>query len=113
VSELVKKLDINWVDSSRVHCLRSEYSRARAYARIWGFSKVWQLTLNVKPVYCIEVLSEHFDKLSVQQQDKILLHELAHIPKNFSGALVPHTHRAKGSFHEKLKTMETLYERIK
>jgi predicted metallopeptidase len=54
-------------------------------------------------------LAEHFDKLSLRDQDKVILHELTHIPHNFSGALVPHTHRKKGSFHHKLDELIEKY----
>ena len=88
---------------------RSINSKARAYARTWGLPRLWQRTLNVEPAYIVEVISEHFDKLSERDQDKVLLHELTHIPHNFSGALVPHTRHKKGSFHDKLDILIEKY----
>lgn len=111
VEFLVDKLKIDWVDTKSVHCVRSENSTARAYARIWGMGRVWQEALNIGPKYCIEVLSENFDNLPKSKQDEVLLHEIAHIPKNFTGALLPHTH-GKGSFHDKLKRMIAEYNKL-
>lgn len=108
---LVKKIDLDWVDTSRVYCVRSENANTRAIARIWGLSRIWQQTLDIKPAYVLEVVSEKFDRLSDFEQDKVLLHELAHIPKNFSGSLVPHTRGRKGSFHDKLHQFITAYKR--
>ncbi|KKR73658.1 MAG: hypothetical protein UU16_C0016G0001, partial [Candidatus Woesebacteria bacterium GW2011_GWA2_40_7] len=34
--------------------------------------------------YIIEVLAEHFDKLDKRNQDKVILHELTHIPHKFN-----------------------------
>ena len=112
INFLVTRLDLFWIDKSRVHCFRSRNSQARAYARIWGFSKIWQLALQVKPSYCLEVLGENYDNLSPKEKDKVLLHELAHIPRNFSGALLPHTKRGKGSFHDRLEGMIHLYNKV-
>lgn len=112
VDDLVEKLDLDWVDIENVHCVRSENSRARAYARIWGMGRVWQEAIGIAPKYCIEVLSENFDNLPKKKQDEILLHEIAHIPKTFTGALLPHTHKRKGSFHDKLKTMIAAYNKL-
>jgi len=112
VDILVDKLELDWVKKHRVFCVRSNNSKARAYARIWGMARVWQMSLNIPPSYCIEVLSERFDHLSEDKRDKILLHEIAHIPKNFSGALLPHTKKSKGSFHDKLKTMIAVYDKL-
>ena len=55
----------------------------------------WQQGLKVEPHYCLEVLSEKFDCLSQADQQRILIHELLHIPSNFSGALLPHQGRGK------------------
>lgn len=110
LSILCQKVDLGYIDASKIKCVRSQNANTRAYARIWGLSRIWQMALNTSPHYVIEVISEKFDKLKSQDQDKILLHEIAHIPKNFSGALLPHTRRGKGSFYSKLRAMEKEYE---
>lgn len=103
IAKLVKRVQIDWIDTSRVVCFRSQNSRARAYARIWGMPRILQMAAGIKPVYALEILSEKFDHLPDKKKEEILLHELAHIPRTFSGSLVPHTRRRKGSFHDKLK----------
>jgi predicted metallopeptidase len=90
INYMIKVLNYDHLDSSRIFCMRSYGSKSRAYARIWGLSRVWQKVLNVKSHYIIEVLYPRFDKLSGEDQEKTLLHELLHIPKKFSGGLVPH-----------------------
>lgn len=107
--KLITDLRMEWIFYERLFFYRSTDSKARAYARTWGLPALWQRSLNVEPGYIIEVLAEHFDKLSTRDQDKVILHELTHIPHNFSGALVPHTHRKKGSFHRKLDDLIDLY----
>lgn len=112
VKYLIKSLNIDF-DTTRIICFRSTSAKTRAYARIWGLSRVWQLALKIKPAYVLEVISEKFDRLSIEEKDKILLHEIAHIPMNFSGALVPHKRRGAGNFHDKLKRMILEYTRLK
>jgi predicted metallopeptidase len=90
VYELIRGCDLDYVNKFRVFCYRSTKSKTRAYARIWGLNKLWQRTLEVEPAYILEVISEKFDRLSPRERDLILVHELMHIPKNFSGALLPH-----------------------
>ncbi len=109
ILHLLKELEIDWVKGRRIFTYRSINSKTRAYARIWGLSGLWQKTLEVEPAYIVEVLSEHYDKLSEVEKDKVILHELNHIPKNFSGALLPHIRRGKRSFHRKLDTLIDLY----
>jgi len=111
-NKLIKSLDLEWLSYGRLFFYRSINSKARAYARAWGLPRLWQRTLKVEPAYIVEVISEHFDKLNQREQDKVLLHELTHIPKNFSGALVAHTHRRKGSFHDKLENLISDYLKI-
>lgn len=112
IKHLVATVGIEWVDITKVKCLRSENANTRAYARIWGLSRVWQLALGQKPMYVLEVISEKFDKLPQVEKDKVLLHELAHIPKNFSGSLVPHTKHGPGSFHDKLDKLIIAYKKV-
>ena len=107
--KLIKDLKMDWIIPGRLFFYRSENSHARAYARTWGLPALWQRSLKVDPAYMIEVLSEHFDRLNTKEQDKVILHELTHIPHNFSGALVPHTRRRKGSFHKKLDDLVLRY----
>jgi predicted metallopeptidase len=107
--KLVTTLEMDTVLFERVFFFRSCGSKSRAYARTWGLPKLWQHALKVEPAYIIEVISQYFDKLSARDQDKVILHELSHIPKNFSGALIPHTHRRKGSFHHKLDELISRY----
>jgi len=112
--KLITDLGMDWILYERLFFYRSTDSKARAYARTWGLPSLWQRALGVEPGYIIEVLSEHFDKLGPRDQDKVILHELTHIPHNFSGALVPHTSRRKGSFHKKLdELVEKYFENYK
>ena len=112
IIQIVNSLRINWVDTSRIYCFRSENSQSRAYARIWGLTKIWQLALSEKPGYIIEVLSERFDKLGRLEQDKVLLHELAHIPRNFSGSLLPHVRkRGKRNLEDRVRQLISLHKK--
>ena len=109
LKKTIKEAGVDWVKTSRVFTYRSQNAKTRAYARIWGLSRIWQKALKIEPSYILEVISEKFDKLSDFEKSKVLLHEIAHIPKNFSGALVPHTRRRKGSFRDKLKSLYEVY----
>lgn len=110
VVRLVIDLEIDWIMPDSIHTFRSYNSTSNAIARIWGLNKVWQMALGQEPSYIIEVISERFDKLDERQKDEVILHELAHIPKNFSGSLMAHSH-AKGAFHDKLQGFIASYRR--
>ena len=105
---LLAKIENLSFSKNRIFCFRSTSAKTRAIARIWGFSKIWQLALNQEPAYIIEVISEKFDRMSERQKDEVLLHEIAHIPNNFSGALVPHIRRGKRNFYSKVKKLINL-----
>lgn len=111
ISKLVQRLQIDWVDKNAIVTVRSENANTRAIARIWGLGRIWQIALNTGPKYVIEVISEKFDKLGELEKDKVLLHEIAHIPKNFSGSLVAHTRHGKNSFKGKLDLLVSQYMR--
>ncbi|HIJ99393.1 TPA: metallopeptidase [archaeon] len=89
--ELITENGFSNVDPSKIYCFRSRGSKSkRILARIWSFPKIWQMALFMPPRYVIEVLSERYDKLSKEKQDYVLIHELKHIPKKFSGGLRTH-----------------------
>ncbi|MBI2032964.1 MAG: hypothetical protein HYT10_00645 [Candidatus Levybacteria bacterium] len=95
IEHILQTIELPHIDSKRLFCFRTVGAKARAYARIWTFPKIFQRALLIEPAYVIEVLSKHYDKLSKDEQKKVLIHELLHIPKNFSGALLPHRSRGR------------------
>ena len=95
IVKILKVLDMPYVKPSRIFCYRTQGSKSRSYARIWSFPKIFQDALDLEPAYVIEVLSRHYDKLNDDEKIKVLIHELLHIPRNFSGALVPHVTRSR------------------
>lgn len=104
LEEILEVISLPHVNANRIFCFRTEGSTSRSYARIWSFPKIFQTALETEPAYVIEVLSRYYDKLSIDEQKKVLIHELLHIPKNFSGALLPHRSRGRhlGSMVNKL-----------
>ncbi|MBI3412910.1 MAG: metallopeptidase [Candidatus Aenigmarchaeota archaeon] len=90
IRRIVAALDLRNIDTERLFCMRSFGSKGRSIARIWSMPKIWQKAMGIKAHYVIEVISEKFDRLSVEEREKTLIHELLHIPKSFSGGLVPH-----------------------
>ena len=91
MKDLITKLEMNHIDLTRVSCLRSTGSSSRrTIARCHGMPKVLQLGMKSKPFYVIEVISEHFDKLSQEDQIQTIIHELMHIPKSFGGGFKFH-----------------------
>jgi predicted metallopeptidase len=68
--------------------------------------KIWQGALNVPPSYIIEVISEIYDKMSPEDKERTLIHELMHIPGGFSGGFRPH----KG--YVERKNVEAVYKKL-
>ncbi len=95
LENILHVLDLHYISAARVFCYRSHGSKVRAYARTWSMPKIFQRALLVQPAYVIEVLSKYYDRLDEEQKKKVLIHELLHIPKNFSGALLPHRTRSR------------------
>ena len=91
VDEIVDSLELFHVVPQFVYCYRSKGSKSkRTVARIHGLSRIWQEALVRPPAYVIEVISERYDRLSEEEKEKTLIHELLHIPKGFSGGFRPH-----------------------
>jgi predicted metallopeptidase len=89
--DITKTLGMEHVRLSGVYAIRSHGSGSRrTLARCHALSKIWQLALGIDAVYLIEVISEKFDRLSREDQDKVLIHELMHIPLSFGGGFKHH-----------------------
>ncbi len=93
--DIVDTLGWDYIDLSRVRFVRSFGSKTRAVARIWGLSRIFQESFGWGPAYVVEVMAERFDKLSREEKERTVIHELMHIPMSFSGALVSHKHFGK------------------
>jgi len=107
IKDIIHKLQITHVDGSRVACIRSKGSKSkRVIARCHGLSRIMQLALNQKPHYAIEVVSERFDKLSKEEQTKVLIHEVMHIPHSFGGGFRAHKP------HVTQKKVERMYKKF-
>jgi predicted metallopeptidase len=92
VKEIVRTLqpELSHIDLKRILVVRSIGSKSRALARIHGFPRIYAFATGIKPFYIIELISERYDKLPEEEKDKVLIHELLHIPRNFTGGLRPH-----------------------
>ena len=104
IIKILKVVNLPYVNTSRIFCYRTKGSKSRSYARIWSMPKIFQSALKIEPAYVIEVLAKHYDKLNDDDKTKVLIHELLHIPKNFSGSLLSHRGRNRhlGSLANKL-----------
>jgi predicted metallopeptidase len=96
----------------QIFCFRSSGSSGRATARIWSLPQIWQKALKVSPGYCLEVIGEKYDRLSESQQEKVLIHELLHIPGTFSGSLSPHRNLRRRTFRHYHDQVERLFQSL-
>jgi predicted metallopeptidase len=90
--EVVELLSWDHVLLEHVAFLRSTGSKARrTIARCHALGKAMQIGMGRKKgFYLIEVISEKFDKLSINEQVRVVIHELMHIPKTFGGGFIHH-----------------------
>lgn len=90
--EVVQRLEWEHVLIEHVAFLRSTGSKARrTIARCHALGKAMQIGMGRKKgFYLVEVISEKFDKLSKDEQLKVIIHELMHIPKSFGGGFIHH-----------------------
>ncbi|MCD6084972.1 MAG: hypothetical protein J7J20_05465 [Desulfurococcales archaeon] len=104
---LIKLLGLNYINPEKVRVVRSN-SKSMAYARLWGLSKVLQVGLDIKPFYVIELIDRNFSKLDCSEKVRIVVHELMHIPKTFSGHVRPHNEVFKKELRRYLRVLRKL-----
>ncbi len=106
--KIIGALRFTHVDASRIFCVRGYGSTSEAWARIWGLPTLWQQVLGIRPAYVVEIIEPEFSRLPPAEQDRILIHELLHIPRTFSGAIRPHR---SPTFRINRRTIEHYYQR--
>lgn len=105
---IIGALGFDHIDPARIFCVRGYGSTSSAWARIWGLPSLWQQVLGTPAAYVIEVIEPEFSRLSRDDQDRVLIHELLHIPRTFSGAVRPHR---TSTFRITPRTVERYYQR--
>ncbi len=106
--KIIGALRFTHVDPSRIFCVRGYGSTSEAWARIWGLPTLWQQVLGIRAAYVVEIIEPVFSGLPADEQDRILIHELLHIPRTFSGAIRPHR---SPTFRINRRTVEHYYQR--
>jgi predicted metallopeptidase len=95
------------IDVDRIKCFRSYgTSSKRTIARCHALGKLMQKAIGINAVYALEFLSERFDKLSEEDQIKVVIHELMHIPNTFGGGFKHHDYVTD-------KNVELVYKKFK
>ena len=89
---IIHILGWNHIDLVNVGFLRSVGSTANyTIARCHGLGNAMRTGMQrKKSFYVIEVISERFDHLPRDEQIRIIIHELMHIPKSFGGGFIHH-----------------------
>ena len=91
IAEEVSRVLFPHIRVQNINCIRSFGTSTRGtIARCHALGKVMQKAMGVKAFYALEFLSERFDKLGKEEQLKVIIHELMHIPKSFGGGFKHH-----------------------
>lgn len=87
----ISKVLFPHVKLDKIKCYRSYGTSSRGtIARCHALGKLMQKALDVDAFYCLEFISERFDRLSISDQTKVIIHELMHIPFTFGGGFKHH-----------------------
>ncbi len=90
MKDIANTLGMSHINLERIECLRSFGSSSRrTIARCHSLSKLMQKAMKTESFYAIEFL-ETFEKMKKEEQDKVIIHELMHIPKTFGGGFRQH-----------------------
>jgi predicted metallopeptidase len=91
ITRIIRSLEMDHIRPGRVRAIRSRGTKSRRIlARCHGLPKALQTGLAIPAHYVIELVSENYDRLSVKEQTKTLIHELMHIPRIFGGGFRNH-----------------------
>lgn len=104
-NEVINLLNLHHLDANRIECLRSFGSSSKhTIARCHALGKLMQKAMQTRAFYAIEFL-ERFDRMPKSEQDRVIIHELMHIPKTFGGGFRHHDFVCQ-------KNIDILYQRF-
>jgi len=107
LKRISRRLKMDYIDLDRVKGVRSYGSTGKGViARCHALPKVMQLALGIDAHYVVEILTENYNRLSEEEQIKILIHELMHIPETFGGGFRMHRD------HVTRRNVEKLYRKL-
>lgn len=90
-AEKISGVLFSHVKLERLKCFRSYGTSSRGtIARCHSLGKLMQRAIGVPAYYALEFIHERFDKLDNEEQTKVIIHELMHIPKTFGGGFKHH-----------------------
>jgi len=91
IADDVSRMLYPHIKLARMRCFRSYGSSSRGtIARCHALGKLMQRAIGVPAYYALEFIHERFDKFSEEEQLKVIIHELMHIPKTFGGGFKHH-----------------------
>ena len=106
-AEEISRILFPHVEVENIKCFRSwGTSSRRTIARCHALGKLMQSALGRRAFYALEFLSERFDKLDFEEQIKVIIHELMHIPNCFGGGFKHHnfvTERNVNKYYKEYK----------
>lgn len=105
IAEEISRFLFPHVKLDRIKCFRSHGTSSRGtIARCHTIGKLMQKAMNVNAFYALEFISERFDRLDKEEQIKVIIHELMHIPATFGGGFRHHDHVCTKNIEKNYKT---------
>ena len=113
-AEEISRILFPHIKIERVRCFRSFGTSSRGtIARCHTIGKLMQNVIGIKAIYALEFLSERFDKFPKEEQVKVIIHELMHIPFSFGGGFKHHNHVTERNINQCYKEYKRLVENKK
>lgn len=106
VRELISRLGLDYIKPSNIVVVRNLDSKSSAYARIYALPRPIMVGFDLEPLYAIEIIQQRFKALDCETKIRVLVHELLHIPRSFSGGLLPHRSNVFSKIDDLVKSLK-------
>jgi predicted metallopeptidase len=100
LDDLIENIgDFKHISKEDVYLIYSN-SSSRTLAFCHGLPKWWQVALRAQPKYVVAIHERQWTRLNSKERLKVLVHELYHIPRTFSGGLRDHKENYSTNINE-------------